>query len=132
MKQLDEKVKALFEAQPLWYVGTCSDKPEISIIGFKELLDDGRILLCDVFMNNTKQNIMTNGNICVIACDPGKMESYEIYGKAEYTTDAAYLDNWTELAAAMSGGKLKPKGVVLITPETIKVMSANPLNGNEL
>lgn len=132
MKQLDEKVKALFEAQPLWYVGTCSDKPEISIIGFKEILDDGRILLCDVFMNTTLQNIKSNGNICVIACDPDKMESYEIYGKAEYSTAAEYLDSWTALADAMSGGKLKPRGVVLVTSEKIKVMSASPLNGQEL
>lgn len=132
MKLLDEKVKALFEAQPLWYVGTCSDKPEISIIGFKEILDDGRLLLCDVFMNNTLKNIKTNGYICVICCDTEKMESYEIYGKAEYSTAAEYLDNWTELAAAMSGGKLKPKGVVLVSPEKVKVMSASPSNGKEL
>jgi len=132
MKQLDEKVNALFETQPLWYVGTCSDKPEISVIGFKEILDDGRILLCDVFMNNTIANIKTNENVCVICCDPEKMESYEVYGKAEYSTAAEYLDNWTALAAAMSGGKLKPKGVVLITPEKVKVMSASSSNGKEL
>lgn len=132
MKQLDEKVKALFEAQPLWYVGTCSDKPEISIIGFKEILDDGRILLCDIFMNSTLDNIKTNGNISIICCDPDKMEAYEVYGKAVYSTDPEYLDNWTVLAAAMSGGKLKPKGVVLITPEKTKVMSASPSNGKEL
>jgi Pyridoxamine 5''-phosphate oxidase. len=132
MKQLDEKTKTLFEAQPLWYVGTCSDKPEISIIGFKEILEDGRLLLCDVFMNSTLSNIKATGNICVICCDPERMEAYEVYGIAEYSTDAEYLGNWSAMAAAMSGGKLKPKGVVLITPERIKVMSANASNGKEL
>lgn len=132
MKQLDEKVKRLLESQPLWYVGTYSDEPNVSIIGFKEVLDDGRLLLCDVFMNHTLKNIKANGKVCVTVCDPDNMEAYSVFGKAEYQSEGELLDGWKPLASAMSGGKLKPKGVVLITPEKVRVMSASPENGKEL
>lgn len=132
MKQLEESVKKLLESQPLWYVGTCSDEPEVAPIGFKDILDDGRLLLCDVFMKNTKKNILSNGYVCISAGDPEKMEGYQVFGKAEYVTDGAYVDEWNNNAQMMSGGKLFAKGVVLVTPERIRVMSVRPTNGKEL
>ena len=51
MKQLDEKVRNLFEKQALWYMGIASGDADISVIGFKELTPDGRFILCDVFMS---------------------------------------------------------------------------------
>ena len=131
MKQLDAKVKSLMEAQPLWYVGTCSDEPNVSCIGFKGIVDDGRILLCDVFMNHTLKNILKNGKVAITVCDPENMEAYQVSGTAEYITDGPYVDEWKPLAAAMSGGKLQPKGIVLVTPETVRDMSASPDNGKE-
>ena len=50
MKQLNEKVKKVFEGQALWSFATCGTEPDISVIGFKELRDDGTIVLCDVMM----------------------------------------------------------------------------------
>ena len=132
MKQLDERVKKLLEAQPLWYVGTCSDVPEVSLIGFKDILDDGRLLLCDVFMKNTKKNILSNGYVCISAGDPETMEGYQIFGKAEYVSEGAYVDEWNSNAQMMSGGKLFAKGVVLVTPERVRVMSVCSTNGKEL
>lgn len=132
MKQLDKKVKDIMESQPLWYVGTVSDEPNIAIIGFKEILDDGRILLCDVFMNHTLKNILANGKVAIAVCNPDTMEAYQIFGTAEYQPEGDLLEGWKPLAAAMSGGRLKPKGVVLVTPEKVRVMSASSENGKEL
>lgn len=132
MKQLEERVKKLLEAQPIWYVGTCSDEPEVSLIGFKDILEDGRLLLCDVFMKNTKKNILSNGYVCVTAGDPDKMEGYQVFGKAEYISEGPYVDEWNSNAQMMSGGKLFAKGVVLVTPERVRVMSVCSTNGKEL
>lgn len=132
MKQLEERVKKLLESQPLWYVGTCSGEPEVSVIGFKDILEDGRLLLCDVFMKNTKKNILSNGYVCITAADPEKMEGYQVFGKAEYITEGPYVDEWNSNAQMMSGGKLFAKGVVLVTPERVRVMSVCSTNGKEL
>lgn len=132
MKQLDERVKSLLESEAMWYVGTMGDDPNVSCIGFKEILDDGKLLLCDVFMNHTLKNIRANGKVAITVCSPEKMEAYQISGTAEYLTESPKLESWKELAAAMSGGKLQPKGVVIVTPEAVRVMSASRENGKEL
>lgn len=132
MKQIPDDLKTFFDTQPLWYVGTCSTEPNVAVIGFKGFLDDGRILLCDVFMKHTLEDVKANGKVSITACDPEKMAAYMISGTAEYFTESEHLENWKAIASAMSGGKLAPKGVVIITPEKIRNMSANAHNGQEL
>lgn len=132
MKQLTAEVKDLLNSQPLWYVGTFADEPNISVIGFKEILDDGRLLLCDLFMKHTLNNIKANGKISITVCCPDTMEAYMISGKAEHYAESEHLEKWKTIAEQMSGGMLKPKGVVIITPETVRILSANRKNGTEL
>lgn len=108
------------------------DAPNVSCIGFKEILDDGKLLLCDVFMDHTLKNILANGKVAITACSIEKMEAYQISGTAEYLKDSPYLESWKALAGSMSGGKLQPKGVVIVTPEAVRVMSASGENGKEL
>lgn len=132
MKQLDEKAKAIFDEASLWYMGTCSDTPEVTAIGFKEVMDDGRLFLCDVFMKETLENLKKNNRVVVTACVAEKMRGYEVYGTAEYVTEGETLAKWAEIASSMSGGKMAAKGAVIITPDRIRNMSANSHNGEEL
>lgn len=133
MKQLDERVVKIFDGQPIWYVATADgDQPNVAAIGFKEILPDGRILLCDVFMNQTKENLLKSGKVAISACDASRMEGYQIFGTAEYVSEGEYVDNWTETAKAMSGGRLSAKGVVLVTPEKVKVQTVGPNNDKYL
>lgn len=133
MKQLDERVVRLFDSQPIWYVGTTDgDSPNVAAIGFKEFLPDGRILLCDVFMNRTKENILKNGRVAISCCDPERFEGYQIFGTGEYVSEGEYVDGWKETAQAMSGGRMTAKGVVLVTPEAVKVQTVGPKNDKML
>lgn len=132
MKKLSENVINVLDNQPLWYVGTCSDEPNTVVIGFKEILNDGRLLLCDVFMKQTLINLLENGKISIAVCNPDTMEGYQIKGKAVYLSDGVLLESWKESVSAFSGGKLVPKGVVLVSPESVKVISPNSHNGDEL
>ena len=132
MKQLEERVKKCLEGQAVWFVGTGADEPDISVIGFKELTDDGKLVLCDVMMNHTLENIRKNGNACVLALNAETMESYLITGAAEYRTSGPVFDAWKQNAAAMTGGKMNAKGVVIVTPESVRVKSPSPENGKEL
>ncbi|MFB0920062.1 MAG: pyridoxamine 5'-phosphate oxidase family protein [Oscillospiraceae bacterium] len=132
MKELTAEVVDLLNAQPLWYVGTFSDMPNTSIIGFKEVLDDGHLLLCNVFMNYTLTNIKKNGKISITVCCPETMQAYMVSGTAEYLAESEHLERWKAVAQEMTGGKLTPKGVVIVTPESVRVLSANRKNGTEL
>lgn len=132
MKQLTAEVIDLLNSQPLWYVGSFSDMPNTSIIGFKEVLEDGHLLLCNVFMNHTLTNIKENGKISITVCSPETMQAYMLSGTAEYQTESEHLERWKAMAQEMTGGKLIPKGVVIVTPEAVRVLSANRKNGTEL
>ncbi len=132
MKQLEESVKKCFEGQSFWFVGTGADEPDISVIGFKELTDNGKLILCDVMMNHTLENIRKNGRASVLALDAETMESYLITGAAEYRTSGPVFDEWKQNAEAMTGGKMSARGVVIVTPESVRVKSPSPENGKEL
>ena len=132
MKQLDEKVKKVFESQALWFFGTCSDAPDVSVIGFKELRDDGTIVLCDVMMKHAVENIRKNGRASVLAVDDETMSAYQISGRAVYLTSGPVFEEWKQNAEAMTGGRMSGKGVVILTPETVRDKSAGAHNGEEL
>lgn len=132
MVVLSDRVKALLDSQPLWYVGTFSKEPEVTAIGFKEILEDGKLLLCDVFMKKTYDNILANGKVCIMVASADTMEAYQINGTAEYITEGPHMETWKENASAFSGGKLAPKGIVLVTPESVRVSAPSKTNGKVL
>ena len=132
MKQLDEKVKKVFEGQALWSFATCGTEPDVSVIGFKELRDDGTIVLCDVMMKHALENIAKNGRASVLAVDQDSMAAYMVSGSAVYQTSGPVFEEWKANADAMTGGRMPAKGVVIITPERIVDKSAGKHNGEEL
>ena len=129
MKQLDEKVRALFESQKLWYMGTSGTDADVSVIGFRELEEDGRMVLCDVFMNEALANIRKTGRASVLAARADTMESYIVSGRAEYLTAGPEFEAWKKKSAAATNGRLNAKGVVIVTPDTVRVKTPGPDNG---
>lgn len=132
MKRLEERVKKCFEGQALWFLGTGSEEPDVSVIGFKELTGGGKLVLCDVMMNHALENIHKNGKASVLALNAETMESYLVTGTAEYQTSGPIFDEWKQNAAAMTGGKMSAKGIVIVTPETVRVKSPSSENGRDL
>ncbi len=132
MKQLDEKVKKVFEGQALWFFGTCGAEPDVSVIGFKELRDDGTVVLCDVMMKHALENIAKTGRASVLAVDAETMAAYQIIGSAAYETSGPVFEEWKQNADAMTGGRMPAKGVVILTPERVVDKSAGKHNGEEL
>ncbi len=132
MKQLDEKVKKVFEGQSLWFFATAGVEPDVSVIGFKELREDGTLMLCDVMMKYALENLAQNGRASVLAVDPESMAAYQITGSAAYETSGPVFEEWKQNADAMTGGRMPAKGVVILTPETVRDKSAGKHNGEEL
>ena len=62
----------------MWYLGTYSDEPNAIPVAFKDVTEDGKLVVGDVFLNVTLKNIEANGKIAVSACDPQTMEGYQI------------------------------------------------------
>lgn len=129
---MDEKVKALLQSQ-LWSVATYGDgAPNVVPVGFRDVMDDGRLVIGDVFMETTVKNVQANGQIAVSAYNAETSEGYQVKGTAEYVTEGPVMDTLRAKAAELFHGALAVKGALLITPETVVVTTPGPDNKKTL
>ena len=128
---MKENVVKLLKEQ-LWYLGTYSDEPNAIPVAFKDVTEDGKLVVGDVFLNVTLKNIEANGKIAVSACDPQTMEGYQIKGTAEHITEGEIVDTFKKLVSDMFNGAVTAKGALVITPEKVIVTTPGAHNGDEL
>ena len=128
---MNEKVVRILKNQ-IWYLATCSDEPNAVPVAFKDVTDDGKLVVGDVFLETTLNNIKTNGKIAVSACDSATMEGYQIKGTAQYVTDEPVVETFQKLVSDLFHGTMTAKGALIITPEKVIVTTPNPDNKKEL
>lgn len=128
---MNENVTKLLKEQ-IWYLGTYSDEPNAVPVAFKDITEDGKLLVGDVFLETTLNNIKANGKIAVSASDASTLEGYQIKGTAEYITEGPVVDKFKEMVEAMFKGAATAKGALVITPEKIIVTTPGADNKKEL
>ncbi|MDO5406559.1 MAG: pyridoxamine 5'-phosphate oxidase family protein [Eubacteriales bacterium] len=128
---MDANVVKVLKEQ-LWYLGTYSDEPNAVPVAFKDVTEDGKLLVGDVFLDTTLKNIQANGKIAVSACDGQTMEGYQIKGTAEYITEGPVVDTFKKLVSDMFHGAATAKGALVITPEKVIVTTPGADNKKEL
>lgn len=128
---MNQNVVNLLKEQ-IWYLATYSDEPNTVPVAFKDVTEDGKLIIGDVFLETTLNNINANGKIAVSACNPKTMEGYQIKGTAEYITEGAVVDTFKKLVSDMFNGAATAKGALIITPERIIVTTPGADNKKEL
>lgn len=130
---LNANVKKVLK-ENMWDLATCSDgEPNVVPVAFKSVTDDGKLAVCDVFLDTTLKNLdNNNGRIVVSVYAPGSLEGYQIKGRAEYLTSKAIVDNFKTAVEKMFSGAATAKGVLLITPEKVIVTTPGADNKKEL
>ena len=118
--------------EQLWYIATMGDEPNVVPVGFKAVLEDGKLAIADVFMNVTKANILANGKIAISVCDGTTTEAYQIKGTVEYVTAGAVYDMFAKLAEDTFKGAAPCKGALIVTPEKVIVATPGPDNNKVL
>ena len=116
----------------LWYLATCSDEPNAVPVAFREVSEDGKLLVGDVFLKTTLDNIRRNGKIAVSACDGTTMEGYQIKGTAEYVTEGPVVAAFKKAVEERFGGAMTAKGALIITPQRTIVTTPGGDNKKEL
>lgn len=129
--KINETVKNLLEEQ-MWYLSTYSDEPSAVPVAFKDVTDDGKLVVGDVFLETTLNNIKRNGKIAVSASNGATLEGYQIKGTAEYVTEGPIVDTFKKLVEDMFKGAATAKGALIITPEKVIVTTPGPDNKKEL
>lgn len=131
MKQLNNEVKKLLKEQ-IWYLATYSDEPNAVPVAFKDITNDDKLVVGDVFLETTLNNIKHNGQISVSVCNSTTMEGYQIKGTTEYITEGPIVDTFKKIVSDMFKGEATAKGALVITPKKVIITSPGADNKKEL
>lgn len=130
---LNENVKKVLK-EGMWDLATCKDnEPNVVPVAFKDVTEDGKLIIGDVFLETTLKNIQANaGKIAISVYDSQSLEGYQIKGKAEYVTNGNIVDTFKAIVEKMFNGAATAKGALIITPEKVIVTTPGPENKKEL
>ena len=133
MIMMNENVKNLLK-NSIWDLATCADgQPNVVPVAFKDVTDDGKLVVGDVFLDTTLKNIRANdGRIAISVYNAQTLEGYQIKGKAEYVTEGTVVDTFKAMVEKMFNGAATAKGALIITPEKVIVATPSADNKKEL
>lgn len=119
---MNENVVKILKAY-MWDVATCSDdgNPNVVPVAFKNVTEDGKLVVGDVFMETTMNNVKANGKVAISAYDAKTYEGYQVKGTAEYVTEGPVVDMFKGLVEKTFRGAATAKGALVITPEQVSV-----------
>lgn len=119
---LNESVKKLL-VESVWDIATCADKePNVVPVAFKDVTEDGKLVVGDVFLEATLDNLRANGGrIAISVYNAKSLEGYQIKGVAKYVTKGMVVDTFKTMVEKMFNGTVTAKGALVITPEKVIV-----------
>lgn len=118
----------------MWDLATCADgEPNVIPVAFKDVTEDGKLVVGDVFLETTLKNIKANeGKIAISAYDTKSLEGYQIKGTAEYVTEGAIVAAFKTAVEGMFKGAATAKGALIITPSKVIVTTPGADNKKEI
>ena len=130
---LNESVVKLLKSG-MWDLATCANgEPNVVPVAFKDITDDGKLVVGDVFLETTINNIKANGGrIAVSVYDAQNLEGYQIKGTAEYVTKGTIVDTFKAMVEKMFNGAATAKGALVITPSRVIVTTPGAENKKEI
>ncbi len=79
----------------LWDLATCRDgQPNVVPVAFKDITSEGKLLVGDVFLKNTLDNLRYNDRIAISVYDGQKLEGYQIKGRAKHLTEGEIVSKF--------------------------------------
>ena len=118
----------------MWDLATCANgEPNVVPVAFKDVTEDGKLVVGDVFLETILNNIKANdGKIAISVYDAQSLEGYQIKGTAQYVTDEPVVETFQKLVSDLFHGTMTAKGALIITPEKVIVTTPGPDNKKEL
>lgn len=120
---MNDKVLAVLK-ESMWDLATCSKtgEPNVVPVAFKDVTADGNLVVGDVFLETTLQNLAENdGRIAISVYNAKSLEGYQIKGTAVHITIGELVDSFKKMVESMFHGAATAKGALVITPKQIIV-----------
>lgn len=118
----------------MWDLATCANgEPNVVPVAFKDVTEDGKLVVGDVFLETTLNNIKANnGKIAISVYDSKSLEGYQIKGTAEYLTEGELVNTFKAMVEKMFNGAATAKGALVITPSKVIVTTPGADNKKEI
>lgn len=118
----------------MWDLATCTNgEPNVVPVAFKDVTDDGKLIVGDVFLDTTLKNIKNNdGKIAISVYDAQNLEGYQIKGVAEYVSESELVNTFKAMVEKMFNGGATAKGALIITPQKVIVTTPGADNKKEI
>lgn len=118
----------------MWDLATCANgEPNVVPVAFKDVTEDGKLVVGDVCLETTLKNIRANGGkIAISVYDAQSLEGYQIKGTAEYVTEGAVVDTFKAMVEKMFNGAATAKGALIISPSKVIVTTPGADNKKEI
>ena len=120
MINIDSDTKKIIENNPIAFSTIDSNnKPNVIAVAYVKVISDNQILITDNYMQQTKENLLLNNNVCLAVWDKD-WNGYKISGTAKYFIEGEwkkYVENMTENKG------LSAKGAILIDISEITKLS---------
>ena len=126
---LNDSVKKLLK-ESMWDLATCANgQPNVVPVAFKDVTEDGKLVVGDVFLETTLKNIQENsGRIAISVYDAKSLEGYQIHGTASYVTEGDVVATFKAMVEKMFNGAATAKGALIITPGKVIVTTPGAEN----
>ena len=130
---LNENVKKVLK-ESMWDLATCgNNEPNVVPVAFKDVTEDGKLVVGDVFLETTLKNIQSNGGkIAISVYNAETLEGYQIKGTATYVTEGTVVDTFKAMVEKMFNGAATAKGALIINPEKVIVTTPGADNKKEI
>ena len=118
----------------MWDLATCTkNEPNVVPVAFKDVTREGKLIIGDVFLETTLNNLKENdGKIAISVYDGQSLEGYQIKGIAEYVTEGETVDTFKAMVEKMFNGPATAKGALVVTPTKVIVTTPGADNKKEI
>jgi len=99
--------------------------PHVIPVGFGRILSDDEILLVDVFMRKTLENIRANPKVVVSIWDFENIKGYEFKGNARIETSGSAFDESVKMVKGILP-QLDAKGAIIVKVDSIYIRTPGP------
>ncbi|HEX73628.1 MAG TPA: pyridoxamine 5'-phosphate oxidase [Dehalococcoidia bacterium] len=133
MAKITEEMKEVIAKTRGFAVATATKDgdPHVVPVAFGKVLSEDEILLVEVFMKKTIENIKANPRVAVSVWDMESLKGYEFKGDARIETSGKVFDDSVKMVQSMMP-QLNAKSAVIVKVDSIFVRSPGPDAGKQV
>ena len=136
MAKITEEMKGAINQAKVVALATATGagEPNVVPIAYKKVLSDNELLLTNIFMRKTEENIKVNSRVAVSAWytdSSGISKGYQFKGKARIETSGRSFDEGARMVKTVEP-ELIPKSAVIINVDSIYSISPGPDAGEQI